>query len=74
MLLVGFQGTNMLQELTMYVHTVVALLLLMIHECPVLQPFRLQYAALFTPDTDSMRSFFCTTKSHAGFQICLGLS
>ena len=30
----------------------------MIHECPVLQPLRLQYAALFTPDTDTMRSFF----------------
>ena len=30
----------------------------MIHECPVLQPLRLQYAALFTPDTNTMRSFF----------------
>ena len=30
----------------------------MIHECPVLQPLRLQYAALFYPDTDTMRSFF----------------
>ena len=29
-----------------------------IHECPVLQPLRLQYAALFTPDTNTMRSFF----------------
>ena len=45
----------------------------MIHECPVLQPLRLQYAALFTPDDNTMRSF-CTTRSHAGFQICLGLS
>ena len=26
--------------------------------CPVLQPLRLQYAALFTPDTNTMRSFF----------------
>ena len=30
----------------------------MIHECPVLQPLRLQYAALYTPDTNTMRSFF----------------
>ena len=30
----------------------------MIHECPVLQPLGLQYAALLTPDTDNMRSFF----------------
>ena len=32
----------------------------MIHECPVLQPLRIhvQYAALFTPDTDTMRSIF----------------
>ena len=37
--------------------TAVADELHMIHECPVLQPFRLQYAALFTPDTDTMRSF-----------------
>ena len=29
LLLVGFQGNNMLQELTVYAHTVVALLLLM---------------------------------------------
>ena len=29
LLLVGFQGTNMLQELTMYAYTMVALLLLM---------------------------------------------
>ena len=27
----------------------------MIHECPVLQPLRLQYAALFTPDNNTMR-------------------
>ena len=38
--------------------TVVADELHMIHECPVLQPLRLQYAALFTPDTDTMMSFF----------------
>ena len=30
----------------------------MIYECPVLQPLRLQYAALFTPDIDTMRSPF----------------
>ena len=31
----------------------------MIHECPVHQPLRLQYAALFTPDTpNTIRSFF----------------
>ena len=31
----------------------------MIHEveCPVPMPLRLQYAALFTPDTNTMRSF-----------------
>ena len=46
----------------------------MIHECPILQPLRLQYAALFTPDTNTMRSFFASTRSHAYFQICLGLS
>ena len=38
--------------------TAVADELHMILECPVLQPLRLQYAALFTPDTDTMRSFF----------------
>ena len=38
--------------------TAVADELHMVHECPVLQPLRLQYAALFTPDTDTMRSFF----------------
>ena len=30
----------------------------LVHECPVLQPLRLRYAELFTPDTDTMRSFF----------------
>ena len=30
----------------------------MIHECPVLQPLNLQYAALFTPDTNTINSFF----------------
>ena len=30
----------------------------MIHECPVLQPLRQQYAALFSTDTNTMRSFF----------------
>ena len=29
-----------------------------VHECPLLQPLRQQYAALFTPDTNTMRSFF----------------
>ena len=29
-----------------------------VHECPLLQPLRQQYAALFTPETDTMRSFF----------------
>ena len=38
--------------------TAVADELHMIHECPVLQPLRLQYGALFTPDTDTIRSFF----------------
>ena len=30
----------------------------LVHECPVLQPLRLRYAGLFTPDTGTMRSFF----------------
>ena len=30
----------------------------MVHECSALQPLRQQYAALFTRDTDTMRSFF----------------
>jgi len=30
----------------------------MVHECSALQPLRQQYAALFTADTDTMRSFF----------------
>ena len=30
----------------------------MIHECPVLQPLRQRYAALFSTNTDTMRSFF----------------
>jgi len=29
-----------------------------VFECPALRPFRQQYAALFTSDTDTMRSFF----------------
>ena len=29
-----------------------------VHECPLLQPLRQQYAALFTPETATMRSFF----------------
>ena len=29
-----------------------------VHECALLQPLRQQYAALFTPETDTMRSFF----------------
>ncbi len=29
-----------------------------VFECPALRPFRQQYAALFTPGTDTMRSFF----------------
>ena len=29
-----------------------------VFECPVLQPLRQRYKDLFTPDTDTMRSFF----------------
>ena len=30
----------------------------MVFECPVLEPLRRQYAALFSTHTDTMRSFF----------------
>ena len=30
----------------------------MVHECAALQPLRQQYANLFSPETDTMRSFF----------------
>ena len=30
----------------------------LVFECDALQPFRQRYAALFTPETDTMRSFF----------------
>ena len=43
----------------------------MIHECPVLQPLRLQYAALFTPDTDTMRSFFAQQDHMQVFKFVL---
>ena len=46
----------------------------MIHECPVLQPLRLQYAALFTPDTNTMRSFFAQRDHMRVFKFWLGLS
>ena len=52
--------------------TAVADKLHMIHECPVHQPFRLQYAALFTPDTDTMRSFFAQQDHMQVFKLCLG--
>ena len=54
--------------------TAVADTLHMIHECPVLQPLRIQYAALFTPDTDTMRSFFPHQDHMQVFKTCLGLS
>ena len=74
LLLVAFLGTNMLQGLTGYVHcggVVVADELHMIHECPVLQPLRLQYAALFTPDTNTMRSFFAQQDHMQVFKFVL---
>ena len=43
----------------------------MIHECPVLQPLRLQYAALFTPDTNTMRSFFAQPDHMRVFKFVL---
>ena len=43
----------------------------MIHECPVLQPLRLQYAALFTPDTNTMRSFFAQQDHMRVFKFVL---
>ena len=43
----------------------------MIHECPVLQPLRLQYAALFTPDTDTLRSFFAQQDHMRVFKFVL---
>ena len=65
----------MLPELTGYAHTVVGIAiadkLYMIHECPVLQPLRLQYAALFTPDIDTMRSFFAQQDHMQVFKFVL---
>ena len=52
-------------------HTVVADELHMIYECPVLQPLRLQYAALFTPDTDTMRSLFAQQDHMQVFKFVL---
>ena len=43
----------------------------MTHECPVVQPFRLQYAALFTPDTNTMRSFFAQQDHMQVFKFVL---
>ena len=43
----------------------------MIHECPVLQPLRLQCPALFTPDTDTMRSFFAQQDHMQAFKFVL---
>ena len=51
--------------------TAVADELHIIHECPVLQPLRLQYAALFTPDTDTMRSFFAQQDHMQVFKFVL---
>ena len=43
----------------------------MIHECPVLQPLMLEYAALFTPDTNTMRSFFAQQDHMQVFKFVL---
>ena len=43
----------------------------MIHECPDLQPLRLQYAALFTPDTNTVRSFFAQQDHMQVFKFVL---
>ena len=46
----------------------------MIHEfirMPFLQPLRLQYAALFTPDTNTMRSFFAQQDHMRVFKFVL---
>ena len=43
----------------------------MIYECPVLQPLRLPYAALFTPDTDTMMSFFAQQDHMQVFKFVL---
>ena len=43
----------------------------MIHECPVVQPLRLQYAALFTPDPNTMRSFFAQQDHTQVFKFVL---
>ena len=40
-------------------------------ECPVLQPLRLQYAALFTPDTNTMRSVFAQQDHKRVFKFVL---
>ena len=49
-----------------------------VHECPVLRPLTQQCVALFTPETDTMRSFFWTERSqcdsHAGFLFYCSLS
>lgn len=53
--------------------TAVADELHIIHECPFLQTLtnRLQYAALFTPDTDTMRSFFAQQDHMQVFKFVL---
>ena len=72
-----FSGDQHVARLTVYAHTVVftavADELHMIHECPVLQLLRLQYAAfkLFTPDTDTMRSFFAQQDHMQVFKFVL---
>ena len=43
----------------------------MIHECPVLQPLEVQYAALFTPDTNTMKSFFARQDHMQVFKFVL---
>ena len=46
--------------------------LLVVHECPALQPLRQQYSTLFTPDeTDTMRSFFAQRDHMQVFEFVL---
>ena len=56
---------------TLWCGTAAADELHMIHECPVLQPLRLQYAAFLAPDTDTMRSFFAQQDHMQVFEFVL---
>lgn len=67
-------GTNVLRGLVGCAYIVEVLLLSMVHECPVLQSLRRQYAALLFTDSRAIEIFFRTAGSRAGFRPVFGLS